>query len=309
MKESKPEAEWLPTLGWFYDLIAEKIISEFGGNVVKYLKDGAMASFDSDHVAEAINSAICLQEALVEARNDNLIYSFASVGLATGRVIQYKSFKDQEDYAGTVVDLAELLCSAASPRAILVDTETIVHANMGKVISKVGRYCEQPRTAKEYIGEEYSFEARGFNKLIRYHQILWGNHPYGLKPEFVETLHNSDTSTRGNPKKETPPSTNTKPTKERSSEITTDQVLREIRELWNIDNREDAINLAFTLSKSGNSEADYLIFKMGKTLFDESLAEKNQKKLGLSIELIKYAASQGNHDAYDMIEDLSKYYR
>ena len=45
MKESQPEANWLNTLGWFYDLIVTKI-TEYGGSIVKFIGDGAMVVFD-----------------------------------------------------------------------------------------------------------------------------------------------------------------------------------------------------------------------------------------------------------------------
>lgn len=298
MKETKPEVEWLPTLGWFYDLITNKIVTEHNGTMTKFLKDGAMAVFDMDHVAEAINAAISLQEALIEAINDKYVDCFASIGIATGRVVKFKHFQDQADYVGTVVDLANLLCNAASPKAILVDTQTVVHANMGKVFSKFGRLCDPPRSARDYIGDENSLEARGFNKKVRYHQILWGNHPYGLKPEFV-----------GRIEPEIPPidSIPSRSPIQQRNVPTIEEVLQEVSNLWGINKRQDAIALCVNLSKSGSAEADDLIFQMAKALIDEALQENNKAKFIAAIDLLKYAASEGHQEARDMIDQLGQY--
>ena len=172
MKESHTEATWLTTLGWFYDLIATKVGSEYGGNIIKYTGDGAMIIFDTDHVAEAINAAIALQEAIREARHNHEVDCYATIGIATGRTVRFRHFQGQEDYVDAVVDLAARLCSAASSQAILVDTDTITHANMGKVVSQIGRLSSPPRSAQQYAGDAHTFEAKGFKNLVKYNQIF-----------------------------------------------------------------------------------------------------------------------------------------
>lgn len=290
MKESKVEAHWLPTLGLFYDIIAGKI-AEYGGSIVKYTGDGAMIVFDADHVAEAINAAISVQEALIDARNSDLIDCYASIGIATGRTVRFAHFREQEDYVGTVVDLASRLCSAASSQAILVDTATIAHANMGKVVSRNGRFSNPPRSAQQYLGEEHTFEAKGFKNRVRYHQIFWADHPFGLKPDFVENEIRSDKHQETQPQ----------PQPQRTQSL--EELLTKVQSLWNSGDREEALDLCMYLSKSGSREADDLIFQMAKSLLDESIQEDNEAKVKVALGLLQYAAKEGHQAAIRMIEE------
>ena len=72
MKEKEPEVSWLSTYAWFFDLVADSV-RESGGEIVKYLGDGVMAYYDLENVANAINAAIAVQEALKEANRDKQV--------------------------------------------------------------------------------------------------------------------------------------------------------------------------------------------------------------------------------------------
>jgi class 3 adenylate cyclase len=296
MKESHTEATWLTTLGWFYDLIATKVGSEYGGNIIKYTGDGAMIIFDTDHVAEAINAAIALQEAIREARHNHEVDCYATIGIATGRTVRFRHFQGQEDYVDAVVDLAARLCSAASSQAILVDTDTITHANMGKVVSQIGRLSSPPRSAQQYAGDAHTFEAKGFKNLVKYHQIFWADHTYGLKPEFVEN----------NIRREVPeaPSSHYSPPSPPPRTPSMDEYLQEVSSLWQRSERQEALDLCLKLSKAGSSEADDLIFQMSQVLINEALPKDDKDTLNTAFELLKYAASEGHQGARDMMRTL-----
>lgn len=67
MKKEQPEANWLTTYAWFFDMLRETIDQQGNGKIVKYLGDGAMAVFGEDNAVDAINWAIKVQEAIAEA--------------------------------------------------------------------------------------------------------------------------------------------------------------------------------------------------------------------------------------------------
>src|SRR6266567_313380 len=73
MKEQEPEASWLTTYGWFFDLLRTTVGPE--GTIIKYLGDGAMTVFSENNAAEAINWAIRMQEEFAQARASNRISS------------------------------------------------------------------------------------------------------------------------------------------------------------------------------------------------------------------------------------------
>ncbi|WP_432181517.1 adenylate/guanylate cyclase domain-containing protein [Streptomyces sp. NBC_00063] len=91
MKTKTGEVNWLSTIGKFLDITTEAITSH-GGTVVKYLGDGTLAAFDSEHAAEAINAAIRIQAMLfTENRNNSVKECLATVGIATGHVVEYEA--------------------------------------------------------------------------------------------------------------------------------------------------------------------------------------------------------------------------
>ncbi|MFB8264999.1 adenylate/guanylate cyclase domain-containing protein [Streptomyces sp. NPDC055955] len=121
MKTKTGEVNWLSTIGKFLDITTEAITSH-GGTVVKYLGDGTLAAFDSEHAAEAIDAAIRIQEMLfTENRNNSVKECLATVGIATGHVVEYEAPGGGLDYVGSVVDRASRLCDAGAPQAIWIE--------------------------------------------------------------------------------------------------------------------------------------------------------------------------------------------
>lgn len=187
MKEDQPEALWLTTYGWFFDMLGETV-EKHNGHVVKYLGDGAMAVFSEDHAAEAINWAIEVQETIADAQAHKRVVCDCSTGIAYGEVVEFETPDGARDYIGTVVDKAFRLCSAANAKAIFVDTDTADAAAMNKVRSRVGLSTAPKRKVAEYQGPEESVTAKGFSRPIPYHEILWATTRYGVSPPFVTDL-------------------------------------------------------------------------------------------------------------------------
>lgn len=183
MKEREPEAAWLTTYGWYFDKITESI-ERNGGQIVKYLGDGVMAVFTDEHAVEAINAAIQIQEAIAVDNARDSVACNCSVGIATGEVVQYDSAQGS-DYIGTVSDKAARLCSAASPKAIFVDRETISNAMMRRVRSRLGEAMVPQRTAREYQGESNKIALKGLSNAVEYHEILWDQQHYGVKSSAI----------------------------------------------------------------------------------------------------------------------------
>lgn len=186
MKENEPEASWLNTFAWFYDLTTS-IVTAHEGTVVKFIGDGAMAAFSEDQAANGINCAIALQEQIAEANAVRTIALNCCVGIATGDVREF-DVGDQEknkDYLGNVVDRAFRLCSAANAKAILVDKPTVDAAPMHRVKCKVGESTAVKRTTEEYLGSLEGIPLKGFAQPIQYHEVLWETNRYGLNPKYV----------------------------------------------------------------------------------------------------------------------------
>lgn len=190
MKSFEPETTWLNHYAVFFDLLRSKVKS-FNGQIVKYLGDGAMAIFDSEHPEGAINWAISVQEDLVDAQEANLIMAKCdcSIGVSYGEMVEFDTFDldtGPKDYIGAVVDKAFRLCSAANAKAIFVDKDTIFAAPMHKVESKIGKITR--RKPPEYQGEEQSVTVKGFPVPVPYHEILWAGDRYGVSAPFVTEL-------------------------------------------------------------------------------------------------------------------------
>ena len=186
MKSKMGEVAWLPTLGKFLD-ITSTAIRESGGTVVKYLGDGTLGAFDGEHAAEAIRAAIKIQEMLRTANsNGELNDCLATVGIATGRIIEYEAPGGGLDYVGSVVDLAARFCEACAPQAIWVDSATVASANMNKVYSQVGLVND--RSPDDYLTQEWKVELKGFPKPIKYREVIWHNKPFGATNEVVDEL-------------------------------------------------------------------------------------------------------------------------
>lgn len=194
MKEAQPEAQWLTTYGWFFDMLGTTI-ENYKGRVAKYLGDGAIALFSEDHPAEAINWAIAVQEAMADGRERNRVACDCSIGIAYGEVVEFDPEKvlpnatvDRKDYIGTVVDKAFRLSAAANAKAIFVDTDTVAAAAMNKVQSRLGHNKSPRRKVAEYSGQVQSVNLKGFSRAVSYHEILWDADRYGVSPEFVTKL-------------------------------------------------------------------------------------------------------------------------
>ncbi|MFN7922989.1 MAG: adenylate/guanylate cyclase domain-containing protein [Bryobacteraceae bacterium] len=186
MKEKEPEASWLNTFAWFYDLTAATVKAH-EGVVVKFIGDGAMAAFSEDQAANGINCAIALQEQIAGANAVRTVTLNCCIGIATGDVREF-DVGDQEgnkDYLGNVVDRAFRLCSAANAKAILVDKATVDAAPMHRVKCRVGESTAVKRTTEEYLGSLEAIPLKGFAQPIQYHEVLWENNRYGLNPKYV----------------------------------------------------------------------------------------------------------------------------
>lgn len=237
-----------------------------------------MVVYDPEQVAEAINAAIQLQEVLIKARHDEVVECYASIGIATGSAVKFEHSYGQEDFVGLPVDVAQELCSAASPQAILADIQTVNHANMGKVSSQIGSLSR--RTALDYCGEAHRFRARGFKNDIRYHQIFWGDHPYGLKPEFVEELPANEAQT-----------------------LSIDDLLQMASDLWRNGRRQEALDLCIELSESANGVADALIFEMARITFSEAVQTNDRQQLQAAWLLLEYLAKAGHQEAAKILNE------
>lgn len=192
MKGRSGEVGWLPTIGKFLDITTEAT-TKHGGEVVKYLGDGTLAAFDGENAAEAICSAIHIQEELREVNSQGVVNDcLATVGIATGRVVEYKAPGGGIDYVGSVVDLAARLCSAAAPQAIWVDSATVASANMNKVSSKMGRVHDY--SPDDYLSEEWRVELKGFTKPVKYREVIWHGKPFGATNALVDEISERTTA-------------------------------------------------------------------------------------------------------------------
>jgi class 3 adenylate cyclase len=186
MKESNSEAFWLSTFGWFFDLLGKTMLAHNGkGQIVKYLGDGLMAVFDSSYVADAVNWAIQVQEAIIDANVNRTISCTCSIGISYGRVVEFDSEEGRKDYIGSGVDRAFRLCSAANAKAIFVDTHTCDAAQLNNVSSRVGAVCDPPRTVDGYKGEQQKVSLKGFAHVVDYYEIRWASDVFGVSKSFV----------------------------------------------------------------------------------------------------------------------------
>src|SRR5687767_15026102 len=74
------EATWLSAYGWFFDTLTENLEEEDGGQFIKYVGDGALFVFGAGRVADAINAAILMQEAITAGNVARKITCHAAVG-------------------------------------------------------------------------------------------------------------------------------------------------------------------------------------------------------------------------------------
>jgi class 3 adenylate cyclase len=200
MKEEMDEVSWLGNYAKAFDLVVANVPSQ--GEVVKYLGDGIMVFFPEGQETLAINSAIKIQEALKEASEDKKIRCVLSTGIASGSVKRIPLGEGKFDYLGSVVDRAFRLCSAATPRAIFVDDETVIAANGKLIRSAVGKVLG--RTPSDYFGTEGKLQLKGFSKLVKFNEIFWAQDRYGIKSSFVMESGGGDGNKKQKPES-TPP--------------------------------------------------------------------------------------------------------
>ena len=194
MKAKVPEAQWLTTAGFIYDVI-NHVIAEIDTArevAVKYQGDGALLVFDSADATHAITAAVRIQY-MIKRANDNAngsrtIESYCSIGVATGWVVAFTTPNGTLDHLGTVVDKAARLCDSANANAIFIDHDTAGAANTTVIESPLG--VELGRTPKEYLGEAERVDAKGFEQPVEYFEILWDKQRYSVKNK-IETARTS----------------------------------------------------------------------------------------------------------------------
>lgn len=182
--KSKGEITWLPTVGKFYDVVYNAV-SHHNGQIIKYLGDGAIATFPDDAASEAINAAIYIQEQLEELRHNNVLACQCSIGIATGKPVEF-TVRGAVDYIGETIDLAARLTGAAAPNAVWADASTISVANMGRVKSELGRASR--RDAAGYRTGEESIRLKGISEPVLYHEIIWSGSPFGVRNSAVTEI-------------------------------------------------------------------------------------------------------------------------
>ncbi|MFB7755001.1 hypothetical protein ACFC18_36195 [Streptomyces sp. NPDC056121] len=112
---------WRSTIGKFLDITTEAITSH-GGTVVKYLGDGTLAAFDSEHAAEAIDAAIRIQEMLSPRTGTTRSRSAWPRSASPPARSSSTRHLAGLDYVGSVVvDRASRLRDAGAPQAIWIE--------------------------------------------------------------------------------------------------------------------------------------------------------------------------------------------
>src|SRR5690348_4027074 len=149
MKEQQSEVGWLSTYAVFFGLLARTIAAS-SGKIVKYLGDGALAVFDEDDPADAINWAIKIQEEVADTIEAKIAFFDCSIAITYGKVVEFETPEGNKDYIGSIVDKAFRLCSAANAKAIFVDRDTIIAAPMHRIASRAGMTSMPRRTATQY---------------------------------------------------------------------------------------------------------------------------------------------------------------
>ncbi|MFJ3298996.1 adenylate/guanylate cyclase domain-containing protein [Streptomyces sp. NPDC002523] len=204
MKHRMGYRAWLPILGSFLDITAAAVQAH-GGTIVKFLGDGALAVFDEDRAHDAICAAIQIQESLRNKEGrDALGDTRATAGIASGKVIEYPApgGGGAMDYVGSAVDLAARFCSAASPSAIWIDTDTYGAANHHKISSIVGR--ANHRKSAEYFSPESQAPAKGFPDGVLYHEVIWDQTDFGAKNAAVTEAMNAARSSASSNRPQAP---------------------------------------------------------------------------------------------------------
>jgi class 3 adenylate cyclase len=108
-----------------HDLMTERQVTRFGGELIKTMGDGALASFDGP--ASAIRCASAIIDAVAQ------LGLTIRTGIHVGEIEQRN-----HDIAGIAVHVAQRICSAAQPQEILV-SRTVADLTAGSDIAFVDR--------------------------------------------------------------------------------------------------------------------------------------------------------------------------
>ncbi len=133
-----------------HDEIVRSALARTGGAEVKHTGDGMMASFRS--AASAIEAAVMMQLAFVEAEAGGQLPLAVRIGIAAGEPVE-----ERNDLFGAAVQLAARLCSRAEPRSIMVSS-AVRDLATGK-----GFRFESPTTLR----------LKGFDESVRASQVVW----------------------------------------------------------------------------------------------------------------------------------------
>ncbi len=164
----RPDTAWVPAMAEFYRMVVTSV-ETFGGTLVKFLGDGAMASFE--RAEDALRSSIALQEELDKRRRSNSTELRCKIGIATGEAYGYKTADERYDYLGSVVDLAARLCSYANGNAILLSSQVFFAADLDSISSLAGLALQ--RTTEEYFGEPKKVALKGIKEPVSYYALFW----------------------------------------------------------------------------------------------------------------------------------------
>jgi hypothetical protein len=129
-----------------------------------------------------------MQEALDQAKDEHLIKVVFSAGLASGKLWRVPLGDGNFDYLGQVVDRAFRLCSAAMPKAIFVDADSIAAANVNRIRSTVGVALKRKGT--DYIGSVAKIPLKGFAKLVEFYSLNWTGEQFGVKTSHPGSVYN-----------------------------------------------------------------------------------------------------------------------
>jgi class 3 adenylate cyclase len=108
-----------------HDLLTQRQVTRFGGQLIKTTGDGALASFDGP--AGAIRCVSAIVEAVAQ------LGMTVRAGIHVGEIEQRN-----DDIAGIAVHVAQRICSAAEPQEILV-SRTVVDLTAGSDLAFIDR--------------------------------------------------------------------------------------------------------------------------------------------------------------------------
>jgi adenylate cyclase len=142
------------------------------GRVVCTDGDGILISFDAESAAEAVNTAIKLQE---NAQKKILPLGVSlQVGVSTGAVVE-----EDGGTFGPVAVLAHSLAVDSNAGAIVIDNATAAALNASDIASETG--TSSNRGAEEYIKSLQQHTPRDFDAPVNIHEVYWGPQLYGMK--------------------------------------------------------------------------------------------------------------------------------